>query len=134
MGESTQFRCPECGYDFAAFTGVGCAFPRVYAETVSKMKRGRLGATAKRFFEEHPDGAISCENVVMKCQKCGEYDSREYWAMYVPKEGFAYQVPGGIWAFAAPFEGATMFRRMSLKHVMTFTPNTLTGAGIAGGK
>ena len=106
MGESTQFRCPECGYDFAAFTGVGFAFPRVYAETVSKMKRGRLGTTAKRFFEEHPDGAISCENIVMKCQKCGEYDSRESLAMYVPKEGFAHQVPEGIWAFAAPFEGS----------------------------
>ena len=84
MCESKQFRCPECGYDFAAVTGVGFLFPQVYAKTVSKMKRGRLGATAKRFFEEHPDGAISCENIVMKCQKCGEYDSRESLAMYLP--------------------------------------------------
>ena len=79
-----MFRCPECGYDFEAITGVGFSFPQVYAETVSKMKSGELGGEAQRFFTEHPDGAICCDYVVMRCENCGEYDSRESLAMYVP--------------------------------------------------
>lgn len=106
MGESKQFRCPQCGYDFEAVTGVGFAFPQEYAETVAEMKHGGLGEEAERFFEEHPDGAISCENVVMKCESCGEYDSRESRAMYVPKEGFVHRVPEGMWSVVAPFEGS----------------------------
>ena len=106
MGSGIFFQCPECGYGFDGITGVGFAFPMIYAETVGKMKRGELGDIAKHFFDEHPDGAINCENVVMRCENCGEYDSRESLAMYVLKEGFTHEIPGGIWSVSAPFEGS----------------------------
>ena len=85
MGSGIIFQCPECGYSFDLMTGVGFLFPMIYAETVEKMKRGELGEAAKRFFDEHPDGTINCKNVVLRCENCGEYDSRESLAMYLLK-------------------------------------------------
>lgn len=106
MGEFVGYTCEKCGYSFTAEIGVGFAFPMVYAEMVAKMKSGELGDKAKRFFIEHPDGAIDCENVIMRCENCGEYDSRESLAMYIPKPKYIHQVPGGSWSVAMPFKGS----------------------------
>lgn len=45
-------------------------YPRVYSETVTKMKEGQFGAQGKEFFEVFPNGAITCENIVVQCPKC----------------------------------------------------------------
>ncbi|MBQ7220014.1 MAG: hypothetical protein IJS28_03440 [Synergistaceae bacterium] len=105
MGEGKGYICPECGYSFTAMLGIGMRFPYVYRETVSAMKHGELGEEAQKFFAEHPDGAVSCELVMMKCAGCGEYDCRKALTMYVLKEGYAHEVPEGIWSTAMPHEG-----------------------------
>ena len=119
MGEIARYQCEKCGYRFSASLGVGFDFPRVYAETVEKMKSGKLGEEAKRFFDEHPDGAINCEDVIMQCEKCGEYDSREALTMYVPKEGHVHKVPEGIWSVAAPFTGQDYVSEWELEEGFT---------------
>ena len=84
MGSGKIFHCPECGYSFRALSGVGFAFRKIRADTLSKAKRGELGEEAKRFFDEHPDGEIDCAYTAMKCEKCGEYESRISVTMYFP--------------------------------------------------
>ena len=97
MGDLRDYRCPECGYAFGAALGVGMMFPLVYMETVSKTKSGELGSEAQKFFAEHPDGAVNCESVLMKCVKCGKYDCREALTMYLPKEDYIHAKPEGMW-------------------------------------
>lgn len=103
MGEAYGGICKKCGYSFTASLGVGFLFPVVYQDTVQKMKNGELGEFAKKFFEEHPDGAVDCENVVIKCKKCGSFDCAQDLSMYIPiKER---EEKTGEWAVAVPAEG-----------------------------
>lgn len=63
-------------------------YPKVYCETVKKMKSGRFGAQGKEFFEAFPNGAISCEDIVVQCNNCGKLMNVQDLTLYVPKEGF----------------------------------------------
>ncbi|MBQ6002536.1 MAG: hypothetical protein IJL18_06755, partial [Synergistaceae bacterium] len=101
MGEVVGYKCEKCGYRFDAYLGMCFGFLRIYNETVAKMKNGKLGEEAKQFFDEHPDGAINCDRVIMHCEKCGEYDSHKALTMYVPKDGhvMSYSIPSwDLWA------------------------------------
>lgn len=65
MGREIGCKCKSCGYETGVSFGVGFRFPAVYAETVKKMKEGYLGEFSKKFFEDHPDGAVNCENIAL---------------------------------------------------------------------
>ena len=120
MGEFREYCCPECReYSFGARFGVGMMFPHVHMETVSDMKSGKMGSEAQKFFAEHPDGAVNCEEVVMECEKCGKYDSRQALTMYVPKENYAHAKPEGIWSVAMPFGGADYVNSEELEECYT---------------
>lgn len=80
----------------------------VYKETVDAMKKGEYGEQGKKFFEEHPDGAVDCETAVARCSACGEYGHVPALTMYVPKKDYDSSKIElkGIWSVAFPFEGA----------------------------
>ena len=89
MGLECGCECPKCGYAFSAFVGVGFAYPKVYAEAVEKLKAGFYGAQGKEFFEAFPDGAISCENIVVQCNDCNSLMEVLDLSLYVPKDDFS---------------------------------------------
>ena len=75
MGQGGTYKCNKCGYELNAWTGVGYIYPTVCKETTEQAKKGELGEELKKFFEEHPDGKINCEKVLVRCEDCG-YTSR----------------------------------------------------------
>ena len=93
MGEGRTYKCPKCGYELDVRYGSGFMFPTVYKETVAKMKKGELGAEAQQFFEEHPDGAISVDDILAQCKECGQYETVRELTMYVPKPGHVHSAP-----------------------------------------
>ena len=70
MGIELTCVCEKCGYEFEADVGVGFLYPKVYVETIDAMKEGRFGQQGKEFLEAFPNGAISCENIVVQCNDC----------------------------------------------------------------
>lgn len=117
MGTGYGCRCKMCGYGIHANLGVGFMFPNAYREHVDRMKSGGYGPGPKKFFEEHPDGAIDCETVVAKCLSCGDCGPVPDLTMYVPKEGYnpAEAGPKQIWSVAFPFEGAEYVTKTELE-------------------
>ncbi len=69
------------------------------------MKAGKFGAQGKRFFKEHPDGAISCENIVVQCDDCGELMQVPELDLYVPKEGFSIDKIDRSYNWSTVFSG-----------------------------
>lgn len=88
MGLDLMCECKKCGYSFEAPVGVGMLYPKVYCETVAKMKEGYFGKQGKEFFEAFPNGAISCENIVVKCNDCRQLMVVPELALYIPKDGY----------------------------------------------
>ena len=88
MGTGYVCKCNKCGFSIEANLGVGFMFPRVYQTAVERMKSGEYGEQGKKFFKEHPDGAISCETVVAKCLSCGDCGPVPDFTMYVPKPDY----------------------------------------------
>lgn len=89
MGLCLACECKKCGYAFEAAVGVGFLYPKTYCETISKVKAGEFGKQGKEFFEAFPDGAISCESIVVQCNDCGKLMTVPDLTLYVPKEGYA---------------------------------------------
>ncbi len=89
MGLDFGCECQKCGYTFYASVGSGIAYPKVYKETVEKLKTGFYGAQGKEFFEAFPDGAISCERIVVQCNDCNSLMEVLDLSLYVPKDGFS---------------------------------------------
>ena len=86
MGLELECKCKKCGYTFRTLVGVGMLYPKTYAETVIKMKEGQFGPQGKEFFETFPEGAISCEEIVVQCNDCGKLMSVPDLSLYVPKD------------------------------------------------
>ena len=107
MGRGIEFTCSKCGHIVTASWGCGFLFPKVYSETVKKIKDNKLGPEIKAFLDEHPDGAINAEETLARCNECGKYDNVQDLTMFVPREVYVKEdSPEGIWSFAAPFVGA----------------------------
>ncbi|MDM8298089.1 hypothetical protein QUW58_23115 [Enterocloster aldenensis] len=88
MGLELICNCKKCGYNFDAYVGVDMLYPKVYSETVAKMKEGQFGEQGKEFFEVFPNGAISCENIVVQCNDCGQLMVVPDLTLYIPREGY----------------------------------------------
>ena len=87
MGMNYYLHCPVCGYEVGVSLGVGFLYPVVYQKTQEDAKNGKLGATLKKFFAQHPDGVVNPALVLAQCAKCGEYKSVPNFTMYLPKKG-----------------------------------------------
>lgn len=90
MGIELTCICEKCGYEFEADVGVGFLYPKVYVETIDAMKEGRFGQQGKEFLEAFPNGAISCENIVVQCNDCKKLMVVPELSLYVPKEGYDF--------------------------------------------
>ena len=88
MGTMLMCKCDKCGYTFEAAVGIGFLYPKVYSETVRKVKEGQFGEQGKEFFEAYPDGAISCERIVVQCNDCRQLICVPELTLYVPKEEY----------------------------------------------
>ena len=89
MGSIWRCYCETCRFSFHAQLGIGFLFPRVYQETVENMKAGTYDAQGKEFFEAFPDGAVSCEPIVVRCECCREFRQVPDLTMYVPNDSTA---------------------------------------------
>lgn len=87
MGTGYSLKCRKCGYGFSANLGVGFMFPLVYQETMEAGREGKLGKEVRQFLEEHPDGVLDCNAVMLQCTECGELGRAPDLSMYLPKEG-----------------------------------------------
>lgn len=96
------------------FVGVGFLFPKLYADIMDGIRKGKFGKTTQRFLEEHPDGAIDCERTVCICKNCGTLKQAVNLDMYIPKPGYE-QPKHDIWSGAFPFEGASYVDKSDLK-------------------
>ena len=83
MGAEFKCKCPKCGYSFYASLELGMPHPSVVEEETKKMKAGVYGDQGKRFFEEHPDGKITCYDVVIRCKSCGNLEVRKEFNLLV---------------------------------------------------
>ena len=115
MGDGYIFRCSHCDYDFTAYLGVGMMYPAFCQSVMEKGRKGELGPKLQRFLEEHPDGAVDCENVVLRCTACGELDCGPSLNMYVPKEGYTPGPSEGPWSTAMSGEGMSYITPWDLK-------------------
>ncbi len=88
MGEGYKCMCPTCGYSFYASLGRGMFYPMVVIEETEKMKAGAYGDQGKRFFEEHPDGKITCNNVVTRCNSCKNLEVKKDFNLLVMDSAF----------------------------------------------
>ena len=85
MGTGYICKCPECGYTLEAFLGVGMMYPITMREEIKKLKKGRYGEQGMRFFKEHPNGSITCENVVTRCTACGNLEVKYDFDLLAPR-------------------------------------------------
>ena len=106
MGHGHIFRCKKCGYELKPHLGVGFLFPKVYQETIEAAKEGQYGKMVQEFLEEHPDGALNCDEVLLQCIECGDLQTGKDLSMYVPKQRTESK-ESGRWSVAFPFESAT---------------------------
>lgn len=116
MGSWYGAKCEKCGYQYGAFLGVGFTFPKLYEETVKKMKSGKFGKQGYKFFKNHPDGAITCNNIVVQCDDCGKLMTVPELDLYVPKDGFdSTKIERiGVWSTAFSGKGYDYISRSDL--------------------
>ncbi len=102
MGRGFGLKCRKCRYSYGVNMGVGFSFPLVYQETIEAGKKGKLGEEVKAFLEEHPNGALNCDQVLLQCASCDALDQGMDLSMYLPVKG--NDVSQGKWSVAYPFE------------------------------
>ncbi len=101
MGCGYTFSCKKCGYKLNPWLGVGFLFPLTYRETIEAAKRGEFGETVQTFLEEHPNGALNCDEVLLQCTECGSLETAKDLSMYVPPDR-AEPSKVGRWSVAFP--------------------------------
>lgn len=84
MGTGISLRCRKCGYEFSANLGVGFMFPLLYQQVMDAAGKGEVRQKVQSFVEEHPDGALDCDSVVLQCTDCGNLSCGPDLTMYVP--------------------------------------------------
>ena len=100
MGTGFQLSCRRCGYTLEAELGIGFRYPVVYRKILESAKAGRLGEGPQRFLEEHPDGVLNCNTVLLVCRECGCLKTGPDLSMHLPKSG---EVPSVEERWPAPF-------------------------------
>ena len=87
MGNGYTIKCRKCSYEYKALLGCGMLYPTTYKDTLKLIREGKLGEDYKKFFEEHPDAAVNCENYMAICTECGKFETVKDYGLYLPKEG-----------------------------------------------
>ena len=116
MGDSVGFICPKCGYAFGGDLGVGLLYPKLYRETVEKMKAGEYGEEARQFFIDCPEGAVDCESVLFQCDDCHQYFFDLKLSMYIPRDGITIPTEPVRWSVEFPFKGVPYASKYDLEN------------------
>lgn len=119
MGRGYSLKCRKCGYEFSANPGVGFMFPEVYQEMMKAGREGKLGKEVKRFLEEHPDGALDCDAVILQCTECGTLECAPDLTMYVPGEN-SPPPSSGNWSVSIPCKDAEYVAPWTLEKYTLF--------------
>ena len=114
MGQAYDLKCNRCGYETTIDLGVGFLYAQLYIETIDRIRKGQLGETLQRFLQEHPDGAIDCEWIALKCENCGTLKDELSLDMYIPKPGCT-QPQHRIRSTVFPFEDASYVNESDLQ-------------------
>ncbi len=84
MGQIYICKCKDCGYTLTASLGLGMMYSSEKDDEIKKMKIGCYGDQGRNFFENHPDGSITCNHVVSKCTSCGNLESVYDFDLLIP--------------------------------------------------
>lgn len=103
MGTGLNFVCKKCRFSFEAYFGIGFLFPEVYEKAIKDGMEGKLGLEVQSFLQEHPDGALDCDRVLLQCTDCGNLETDMDYSMYVPKDIPALR--NRIRSAAYPYDG-----------------------------
>ena len=114
MGQGYKVHCRDCGYGISANLGVGFRFPMVYQETMEAARAGQYGEEIRRFLEEHPEGTLNTETVLLQCTGCGHLECGPDLSMYVRRPD-APVGKKGRWSVEFPYEGAEYVSPTELK-------------------
>ncbi len=106
MGSGFVLRCKKCGYKKELYLGVGFRFPQIYQETIESARKGKYGKIVQMFLEEHPDGVLNCDRVLLQCPDCNYLETGLDLSMYIPKQDTIPKEQGRL-AVSAPFEDAS---------------------------
>ena len=106
MGRGYSLQCRKCGYELSANLGVGFMFPLAFQEMTEAGKTGKLGEEVRQFLEEHPDGVLDCDTVILQCSECGALECGPDLTMYVPGEDTP-PPSSGNWSVGCPHEGSS---------------------------
>ncbi len=87
MGTEFRLSCRRCGYQLEGELGVGFRFPAAYRKIMESARAGKLGEDLQFFLEEHPDGVLNCNTVLLTCRECGCLKTGPDLSMYLPKNG-----------------------------------------------
>lgn len=86
MGSGIGFRCGKCGYDITVYLGIGFAFPRVYQEVVTAVRKGKFGREWKELFERTSGAAVDANRELYVCSACGRFREDMNLCLYEPKD------------------------------------------------
>ena len=85
MGTAISLHCNKCGREKVIHFGTGFLFQQTYSQTIKDMKQGAYGELGQRFFAEHPQGTVDCEQVALVCGNCNRLVNGVDMTMYIPK-------------------------------------------------
>ena len=105
MSNGWGLSCRNCGYHKKVHLGCGFLFPKVYSDTLKAAREGKLGSKVQSFLENHPDGALNCDRVLLQCEQCGLLTEDLDLSMYIPSHPITPE-PERKWSVAFPFEGS----------------------------
>lgn len=85
MGSGSVFRCKSCGKEKMVFLGTGFTYPLICIKAKNDALNGKYGKGMRRAVQEHPKGAMDCEELVYVCD-CGAWKVEPMLAYYEIKD------------------------------------------------
>ena len=85
MGEILNFTCKKCRKKYKISVGIGYMQPSVCEDTFKEIAAGKYGSEWKEACEQGGDSlAVTAEEVVYRCEKCGNWENKTDITLYVP--------------------------------------------------
>ena len=87
MGEVFEFKCKKCRKKYSVSLGIGYMQPSVCEETYRDILDGKYGFEWKEACKQGGDNiAITAEEVVYRCEKCGNWENKTDITLYAPNK------------------------------------------------
>ena len=86
MGIGYEVKCLKCYYANDFMLGDGFSYEENHREIINKIQKGEYGNQHINFLNDHSNGLITTERVVIRCSCCDELYSAPELSMYIPDE------------------------------------------------